>query len=616
MAVTKYPQDPPPIPSSLAKAPKSEVRKLATRSKAEDTVESLEESAQTFAKKGDLGAAVALLEDGARAFVDRGLVQEALTLYEKALALDPNRADLFEEMGKTYQQLGRFDAALHSFEGALAAYISTERNDEARLVLERMMRFELEDPIKCHQISKSCLTLNMTDKALVLLNKCLDHYEQEKLKAKFLHIAEEILSLAPDNDGVRARVVSFLLDEASVFLRYRLFDKSIQCVRDALEWDAASIPARELLVSVYANAARTSEAVHELLNLARTTRENSEVCQSYLWKAVEFADAPGEVFEAARELGFDLFKRGAGSLGNEPTDTIEDSSEELSAQRGVFANPRFGTGLLKLLQIVEATQVASMLLLRAPQSRMKAQVLVQNGAIVFGIRVEGKLVFDGPRDDEDENLWKSLDEVRHTQGMSWFETITPLARSPKNRHLLRQITARALLELSKAFAGQPIEIEALPVETLPTSLSFSTFDILKMCVEIDDDICPEGPAASYFNDVAEEVEQAWLIRRHALGQPIPLPARAVAALHTKLESIEPLGLAISRIAALTERLCEGDEPEPSRYLAIFTEEGPWCCVIDEHCVALTLLRSATFGTFLHRAQLHVDAAKSPEEAPQ
>jgi tetratricopeptide (TPR) repeat protein len=618
--VSKFTQQPPPIPPDARDAPKSEILRPAARVRGEETSEGLAERARSLEASGQSTQAAELLEDGARRFVERGLVHEALELFEQALVLDPSRADLFEETAKTYQQLGRFEAALTCYEGALRAYHNSQRSEQARQVLDRMMRFDLEDPNRCYQLSRACKAVGMTEKAATLLKRCLDHYEHEKQRAKFLATAEELVSMTPEADAVRVRVVAFLLEEASVFMRYRLFDKAIQGVRDALEWDSESVDAREFLVKIYESADRGNEAVQALLDLARNTRDRRQVCEAYLWRAVEAAAEPAAVFDAARELGFDLFKMGDGTLGDEPTSTeddeeADDASAQVPTTRTTINSSRFGTNLLKLLQHIESIQVATVLEIGPSASGQRAELLVQNGAIVFGVTINGEFYNDPGQIDEGEALGEALEACRHQERHQWLGVLATLARNPRIRHTLRLITASALLELSKIFAGQPFEVASRPCDTLPTVLSFSLFDLVKLCVQREAAEPVSSVAVSYFDSVKDEVEQAWLIRRNAMGQPIPLPEQAVAALNTGVENIESLGLAMSRIAALTERLLvEGDDSQ-SRCLVLFTDEGPWCCVIDPTSVALALTRTSALGPFLSRARAYCEGTSEVEVAP-
>jgi tetratricopeptide (TPR) repeat protein len=56
----------------------------------------------------------------ANALTDHGRMEEAITLYERSLAINPNFADSYDNLGSALATCGRFEAAISSFRTALA----------------------------------------------------------------------------------------------------------------------------------------------------------------------------------------------------------------------------------------------------------------------------------------------------------------------------------------------------------------------------------------------------------------------------------------------------------------------------------------------------------------
>ena len=107
-------------------------------------------------------------------------------------------------------------------------------------------------------------------------------------------------SVAPD--VAREAQIARLLTECDVFLRYGLRDKVIAQLEEVLGLDPQHVEARERLKDAYIEAARTDDAVDQLLALATIfdQQDKSQVGQLYLRQVL---DLDPQNLEARRRLG-------------------------------------------------------------------------------------------------------------------------------------------------------------------------------------------------------------------------------------------------------------------------------------------------------------------------
>jgi tetratricopeptide (TPR) repeat protein len=130
----------------------------------------------------------------------------------------------------------------------------------------------------------------------------------------------------------REQQIKEQLKETDVFLKYGLYDKAEEIIGGIVEDAPDSIPAREKMRRLYRAMGDTAGEVDELIQIARITRTTPERAKSYLQEALDVADDPGRVRDAAQRFGIDL---GPSSDDDVQELSLDDSFVEMDVDHGL-----------------------------------------------------------------------------------------------------------------------------------------------------------------------------------------------------------------------------------------------------------------------------------------
>lgn len=130
----------------------------------------------------------------------------------------------------------------------------------------------------------------------------------------------------------REQQIKEQLKETDVFLKYGLYDKAEEIIGGIVEDAPDSIPAREKMRQLYRAMGDTAGEVDELIQIARITRTTPERAKSYLQEALDVADDPGRVRDAAQRFGIDL---GPSSDDDVQELSLDDSIVEMDVDHGL-----------------------------------------------------------------------------------------------------------------------------------------------------------------------------------------------------------------------------------------------------------------------------------------
>ena len=88
---------------------------------------------------------------------DANLPEKAIAAYEKALALDPNNADVLTDMGVMYRKSGKYDKAVQSFDKAVGV---NPKHEIARFNKGIVLMHDLNNPQGAIQAWEELLAVN------------------------------------------------------------------------------------------------------------------------------------------------------------------------------------------------------------------------------------------------------------------------------------------------------------------------------------------------------------------------------------------------------------------------------------------------------------------------
>lgn len=90
-------------------------------------------------------------------YFDSDLPEKAIAAYEKALALNPNNADVLTDQGVMYRKSGKFDKAIQSFDKAVAV---NPKHEIARFNKGIVLMHDLNNPKGAIQAWEELLAVN------------------------------------------------------------------------------------------------------------------------------------------------------------------------------------------------------------------------------------------------------------------------------------------------------------------------------------------------------------------------------------------------------------------------------------------------------------------------
>lgn len=252
----------------------------------------------------DPGAAY-IMQKLARLLVTMDRKGEALEWVEKILADHPQdlenlflKAGIFSSMGEFEQAVNCYNMILQKDSGNINAmlalsslYIHQHDYDEARLVLEKLVRLHPDSFEGFHFLAKLYQEARLFDKALVAYEKALDVnwsnplafeaadlYERENRLAEAVRLYELILAEEESNEVARIRLANLLLmqektDQAfaelkilrqyvadvikydlavgRVFIEHKMYDEAVEYFQHALTEKPAFEEARYLIALTY-----------------------------------------------------------------------------------------------------------------------------------------------------------------------------------------------------------------------------------------------------------------------------------------------------------------------------------------------------------------------------
>jgi len=221
----------------------------------------------------------------AKCFVRIGKLFEAEPLLMDAIALLPENQEALEILGNIYMKREKFEDAIRYFEKILRkrendsrlmkklaiCYEGLEENEKARLIYQRLSEANPGDYNINLSLGKIFLKMNMSDNAIVVLEKTRkieptrgepytllgDLYSSKGMMEEAISYYKKALEVDPANIGAK-------LSLADIYGEKRLYDRAIASYKEIINSNPKLVEAHEKLADIYMQRELYDYSVDEL----------------------------------------------------------------------------------------------------------------------------------------------------------------------------------------------------------------------------------------------------------------------------------------------------------------------------------------------------------------
>ncbi|RME04948.1 MAG: DUF4388 domain-containing protein [Planctomycetota bacterium] len=228
----------------------------------------------------------------------KGNLQKALRLYERAEELGADNYDLPDKIAKSYEALGKVRKAIEKYLDFAAKCCTKNDLDEAILTYYKVIRLDPNDLSTHEKLISLLLEENRKEEAVRQYKNLIAKYKKFDLEDKLLEAWKSVCLHSPTpckegfeelgqlyrkkEDTVQA-IIDF--DEmATNFLLSERFEDAILCYQQILQLDEECIEARLQLASTYSQIGRADEAVEEYKKMAEMLSRSGVIQNSTNWQ--------------------------------------------------------------------------------------------------------------------------------------------------------------------------------------------------------------------------------------------------------------------------------------------------------------------------------------------
>lgn len=554
----------------------------------------------------------------AHLLVDAGHPSKALELFERATSCASGRAADFDELAKTYHQLGRFRDAFGAYQSAYRMYLDGERLMPALGVLERMIRLKPDDVELQLERARKLEDVGERQEALDAYASCVEVFERTGRTEEFLEVAEHMLELDPEAAKLRAKVVEALLAEAEVLVNLQLYDRAQEALDRADEYAPSNAQVREKLVCLYERRREPMAFIEAVGELARRVDRGPQRAAPYLRRAIEWMGSREHIEQLAETLEVDLSEVSDGGdvppacaqgLGDQVTQPKDESmpafSRESTRDHGLLIGGECRTkNLLALLQSVERASSPTRIILQDGDGEPFAQMTAHDGRLDVGVEIDGEVFIDKTLQRVSDELCRRLEAAGGDAGakISGGEVTTG------ERSQLYRLTARALVRLAEVGEGQQFCLRACSQEVETSErLSFSPFSLLVRAASyMQSDSRVE--AASFYERISESerAEEAWLMVEADAPAGICLPIRTSFTYTRTLKDVRLLGRTAHDVLTYARRVAEHIGEHDIVAPTFIFDDGLWCAFCSGAQVALVRTERLQLGYIMGQARISME----------
>jgi serine/threonine protein kinase/Tfp pilus assembly protein PilF len=266
--------------------------------------------------------------------------EEAREFYEKAVALDPNFAMAFLQLGQIYSRLGDIKARNHAFEKAME--LSEKASEKEKLVIElSYVRYIERDNEKYLR-----LLLQLSEKypKEKWIHQSLGQYYQGRDRAKALEEYNKVLELDPNYKWAYNQI-------GYTYIGMREYAKAIDYFKKYITVAPGEANPHDSMGDAYFRMGRIEEAIakyREALAIRPdfytslrsipylyALKEDYSEAMSRLDRLIDIAQAPGEKREAYLCKGFYYYWLGNLEKCLENLQRSEELAEDVGDERGI-----------------------------------------------------------------------------------------------------------------------------------------------------------------------------------------------------------------------------------------------------------------------------------------
>lgn len=579
------------------------------------------ELADRLEELGHLEQASEALAEAARVELGAGEFGAASRLLERSICLTPQRAESHYELAKTHHQLGRFGAALQAYGLAYEHFLSTQRRERSKEVLERMIRLKPDDIELQIERARSLEADGEFKDALEIYRRCAEELERSGSTQEFLELSAHMLELAPEQPKLRAKVVDALLAESEAYNNYGLDERAYEALQEALAHAPDSLEAHLRLVLFCERRCQQDTFLEAVESMARRAKGGRGMAARHLQRARQWLEDEEVIDKLADELEIDVSdttqelpsipSQLRGELGEEETAPRESAmpafSRESTRNHGVlFGGGGRADNLLALLQCAERISPRSKLLVEDGQGTAVAEFHVREGRIEVGVRRDGEVYVD-----------KSLERVsadlaaRLRAGAAGEEGVLTSNTTTGERSQLYRLTARALLELAQMAESQHFCLRSRQLqEPVGEELSFSPVALV-MCAAGYMNSDSSCPAARFYSEMSDASDEACLLVDPGGDSTICLPVRVASATGLTIARVRRLGQIGNELLAYNRSIGEGLACANGIATSFAMVDGCWSVVSSGAMIVLVRNESHKIGTTLSRARKVIEHPEEP-----
>lgn len=200
---------------------------------------------------------------------------------EKALELDPARADVLEPLGALYEEAGEIDKAVGVWESLARQLRLAGRAEESIDVLDRIARVQPERSDLQEQRAEILLASDRPQEAAGILRTLADHAREQNAPDRAEHYLRRLCESVPEDLESHWQLMTLLeeagrLNDAMLIADQLLAggdpespdDRYIQTLERLIRWDPTNAIHRERLADGYMKQGNTDAALGELRQLA------------------------------------------------------------------------------------------------------------------------------------------------------------------------------------------------------------------------------------------------------------------------------------------------------------------------------------------------------------
>ncbi len=533
------------------------------------------------------------------------------------------------ELATSHHQHGRFEQAFEVFFQAAELYRMQEQSELAAQTFRKLLRLETSDIELQFALVKNFLELNLIAEAADAFCLFASHFDTLGVLDRFLTLANQLLSIDPDLTEVRNKVIDVLLRDTEIYLSYRLFDKAKIALERALATFPNSVRIHEMMLSLIRqnDEQDKSEQLPWLLRLAELTRNDRKTSCQYLSCALTVAEDPAEVYQFAHTIGVD-FQCASQSASRDSEITLDeslDASQTLDIPHVAIEEPE--PAAEKPVDAVEqpaeqqttpaepnstsrpALSLRERLALRlkpAPQTSQHELVLlhtllqtVENCQDPTTLNIFAPQTASGPHAE----LLAIDGCLSLTMRLNGEPLPGPPLQTTDNPAEPRALATTALLQIARAFAGIPFEIQPIAAkqEVSRTGL-LAPLSLLIALTNSFAENSETSAAAQFFQATSALADSGWLFMDTPPGGVMPLPIANLDNTKISLESLTIFANALEERKTFLQKLFPGEKYKRPLLTHLIALDCGYACFSAQGYIALVQLEKKNTGKILHIAR--------------